>query len=84
MGALWIWIVNSKIGRAVAAVLGFITLLVVFYWKAYSDGKSKVRTQQNEENLKNLRDRSKTDDEIAGLPTAERRKRLGQWVRDDK
>jgi len=74
------WLLGSQIGRKVA-IYGAIALgIMAAIWRVFAAGQAKERAKQTESSLKNLRTRIKTDDEISSLPSAERRKRISEWV----
>lgn len=74
------WLLGSSIGRKVA-IYGAIALAVMAaIWRVFAAGQAKEKAKQTEASLKNLRTRMQTDDEIANLSAADRRKRLSEWV----
>jgi hypothetical protein len=82
MGAVLTWFVNSRAGRFVATALGFLTALLLFYLKAFSDGKKNARIEQQNDSIENLRKRAETDETIDVLSDNTRRHHLRDWVSD--
>lgn len=82
MSAVLAWVVNSKAGRFVAAALGFLTALLLFYLKAFSDGKKNARIEQQNDSIENLKKRAKTDETVDVLSDTTRRHHLRDWVSD--
>jgi hypothetical protein len=78
------WFVNSRVGQWVGFAFGILTLLGGIYLRGLLKGRNDERVAQDKEALKQLRSRNKTNDEIDALSPAERRKRLSEWVSDDK
>jgi len=78
------WFLGTKVGRWVAG--GFATLLIIgaICLRIFFAGKEAQKNKQNVESLDALRERNETEDEIAVLPAADRRRRLSEWVSDDE
>lgn len=73
----------TKIGRYLAGgilIAGVISLVVL---RVFLAGRAAERVRQDAVRLKTLQKRIKVDEEISGLSSVERRKRLDQWLHDD-
>lgn len=83
MTAIAGWLIGTKAGRYVALGLLAAAAIGIVFARIYAAGKAAEALKQTQAQLKALRSRIKTDDEIARLSPADRRKRLSEWVSDD-
>ena len=70
------WLAGSKAGRWISAALLIIASLSLLAWRIYAKGKEAEKAKHTQEALKRLRERIKSDETIARLSAAERRRRL--------
>lgn len=78
------WLLGSPAGRTTILVLLAVLGAVLAVLRAFQKGEAAERARQAQASLDNLRNRIKTDDDIARLPADERRRRLAEWVSDDR
>lgn len=76
------WLKASRIGAFLIAAAAIAVAVAVAFLKAFNAGKAAERAKQTQDSLKNLRNRTKTDEEVRNLDDAARRRRLNRWVRD--
>lgn len=76
------WLMGTRLGRWVMGMTAGLVAIIVLLWQVFAAGRKAERADQAEQSLENLREREKTDDEVAAMPAADRRKRLREWVRD--
>lgn len=67
------------LGIALLVVAGVLLALA----RARRKGAAAERLRQQQQSLKNLRERIRNDTEIDALSPSDRRERLNRWVRDD-
>ena len=76
------WLAGSKAGRWISVALLVIASLSIFASRFYAKGKEAEQAKRTQEALKRLRERMKSDETIARMSTAERRRRLSDdWSR---
>ena len=80
---MWAWFIGTKAGRIVLEIGAVIALLSGIALKFYFAGKRVEKAKQTQENLENLRKRSKSDEEVNSMPADARRNELSGWVRDE-
>ena len=80
---MWVWLLGTKFGRAVAAGLAIAGAIGLALLKAFMAGKAAEKAKQDRASLENLRNRAKTDDEVKKLDPDKRLERLNRWVSDD-
>lgn len=84
MTAIIGWFLGTKIGRGLATAAGIAVAAAILFWRVFTAGKDAEAAKQAQASLENLRNRSKTDDEIARMPADARKRRLAEWVSDDR
>ena len=76
------WLAGSKVGRWISTALLIIASLSLFAARFYAKGKEAEKAKQTQEALNRLRRRMKSDETIARMSAAERRRRLSDdWSR---
>ena len=76
------WLAGSKAGRWISAALLIIASLSLFAGHFFIKGKEAAKARQTQEALNRLRGRMKSDETIARMSAAERRRRLSDdWSR---
>ncbi|WP_090075589.1 hypothetical protein [Cohaesibacter marisflavi] len=70
------WLAGSKAGRWISTALLIIASLLLLAWRIYASGKEAQKAKHTQEALKRLRERIKSDEAIARMSAAERRRRL--------
>lgn len=75
---MWLltFLTGSRIGRHAAMFLVVAGIVGVVLYAAFRRGVDRERAKQIAQSLENLRSRIASDDEIAAMPTDERRRRL--------
>ena len=80
IGAL-AWLLGSKAGRITALSILTFGVVVLVLWQAFRQGEAAEQAQAS---LEALRRRISTDDQISKMSTADRRRELARWVRNDE
>ena len=83
IGAL-AWLLGSKAGRITALSILTFGVVVLVLWQAFRQGEAAEQAQQAQASLEALRRRISTDDQISKMSTADRRRELARWVRNDE
>lgn len=78
-------ITGSRLGRWAAAGLLIAATIAVVAFRLIAIGAQRERARQTQASLDNLRNRVRTDDDLARLPADERRRRLARdWGVPDR
>ena len=70
------WLAGSKVGRWISIALLIIASLSLLAARFYAKGKEAEKAKQTQKALKHLRERINSDETIARMSAAERRRRL--------
>lgn len=79
MGTIILWFAGSKVGRVLAAVGALLLAVGVTALQIFSAGKRAERSAQDRAALEAMRDRQRTEDQVARLPRPARADRLKEW-----
>ena len=76
--------VLSPVGRVVAIGAAIFALVGGIYLKGSLDRKAADEAKQQQESLKNLRNRTETNEQVNKLPAPDLDNELGRWVLPDQ
>lgn len=80
---MWLWFIQSKVGRTVAAVSGAALAVALLLWRVFAAGKAAEKAAQTQDSLNNLRERAEHDEAVNALSDTDRRHHLRDWVRGE-
>jgi len=76
------WLSGSKAGRITGVIVLTLAMIAIIAAAAFRRGGALERAARTAAPLDHIRKRMTSDEEIAGLPAAERRDRLMRWAHD--
>lgn len=82
MGALWSAFTGSTVGKYVVGGVAGVAFLLTVIGASFKQGKTSAKAAQTEEVLDAVKEKNKSDEEVASLSDAERRAKLLQWSRN--
>lgn len=80
---MWVWLIGSRLGRALSAAVGVVAAFLGVYALGRRGGAEKAETNQLRRRVQASEEARKVQDEINSMGGADRRDALGKWMRDD-
>ena len=77
------WLLGSKAGRITALSILAVASVALVLWQIFRQGEAAEQARQAQASLEALRRRISTDDDLAKMSAADRRRELAKWVRPE-